>query len=189
MNWFKRIFARKPEMIVENTVHTPKEVLDEPNSMLEELFVDKTPPIALKEEEKQPTLLQSFLQTNYSTLGFGDGYDHHSMEFLTQKLNVFKTEFRYIIDEGIDCRNQEIFQLRKQMIETRGLSERLVEQVELRIAELKEIVAKLEKEKELSAFDEGLIMKSINQYKEGFLRGSKDYHEEKLFAQATGLFN
>ncbi|MBK6990034.1 MAG: hypothetical protein IPH33_18365 [Bacteroidetes bacterium] len=62
-----------------------------------------------------------------------------------------------------------------------GLSERLVEQVELRIAELKEIVVKLEKEKELSAFDEGLIMKSINQYKEGFLRGSKDYHEDKVF--------
>ncbi len=188
MNWLKRIFVRKPEVIVDNSVSTPKEILDEPNSILEELFVDKTPPIALKEEEKQPSLLQAFLQENYSVLGFKDGYDHHSMELLAHKLNIFKSEFRNIIDETVDTRNQELFQLRKQKIETHGLSERLVEQVELRIAELKEIVVKLEKEKELSAFDEGLIMKSIHQYKEGFLRGSKDYHEDKLFAQSTGLF-
>lgn len=189
MNWLKRIFVRRPEVIVDNSISTPKEILDEPNNILEELFVDKTPPVSLKEEEKQPTILQSFLQANYSTLGFQDGYDHHAMEFLTHKLNIFKSEFRNIIDETVDSRNQEIFQLRKQMIETQGLSERLVEQVELRIAELKDIVVKLEKEKELSAFDEGLIMKTIHQYKEGFLRGSKDYHEEKFFASSTGLFN
>ena len=159
-----------------------------PSDLLKDLFSDNEPPAKTIPMENKTSRLQEFLKVNYSILGFGDGYENHSTDLLDRKISILKSEFRQIIDESIDKRKQEVFQLRNQLIETRGLSDRLVEQLELRIQELKEVVSKLEREKEMSVEDEGLVINAVHQYQEGFLRGCKEWHEAKLFAQCTGLF-
>lgn len=192
MNFLKKLLApmtskNAPVINTQPAVDTYQDEM--PNNLLKDIFQDNSAPITLKEEDKNPGKLKLFLEDNYSNHGYRDGYEQHSSEFLDQKILIIKAEFRHILDENIDNRNQEVFQLKNQGIETRGLSERLMEQLELRITEIKSVISKLEKEKELSAFDEGLIMKAIHLYKDGFLKGCKDYHEAKLFAQSTGFFN
>lgn len=190
MNFLRKFFGNKSNTattILSPTLDTTAEQ-DIPSNLLQDLFADHQPPAINTPSTQQISKLQEFLELNYSISGFADGYEHHSTELLDRKISIFKAEFRQIVSETIDSRRQEVFQLRNQLIDTRGLSERLVEQTELRIAELLEVISKLEKEKEFSAEDEGLVMKSIHQYREGFLRGCTDWHEAKLFAQSTGLF-
>jgi hypothetical protein len=190
MKLFNKFFGLQPKPTT-NLSTSPIEFPAQeeiPSDLLKNLFSDNEPPTKTTSSEMKTSRLQDFLKINYSTLGFSDGYESHSTDLLARKISILKSEFRQIIDESIDNRKQEVFQLRNQLIETRGLSDRLVEQLELRIQEIKEVVAKLEREKELSSEDEGLVMNAIHQYHEGFLRGCKDWHEAKLFAQSTGLF-
>lgn len=159
------------------------------NDLLKGLFVENTPPPVEQPEQEQLSPLQEFMQTDFSSAGYNDGYAMHTTEFLQQKLSIIRASFRQIIDRAIDVRKQEIFQLRNQVIETRGLSERLSEQLDLRISEIEFNISKLEAEKAYSVEDEGLVMKAIHQYREGYLRGCREYQEAKLFAQTTGMFN
>lgn len=190
MKFFNKIFGLKSTpMTTTSTPSAAVSLQDEiPSDLLKDLFSDNEPPTKTTPTEIKTSRLQDFLKINYSTLGFGDGYENHSTDLLDRKISILKSEFRQIIDESIDNRKQEVFQLRNQLIETRGLSDRIVEQLELRIQELKEVISKLEREKELSVEDEGLVMNAVHQYQEGFLRGCKEWHEAKLFAQSTGLF-
>lgn len=189
MNFLRKYFGLKPnEETTPSTSSADSTVQDEtPSNFFQSLFSDHQPPVINPTPALQKSKLQDFLGLDFSNRGFGDGYEHHSTELLDRKILIYKAEFRQIIDETIDNRKQEVFKLRNQLIETRGLPE-LVEQLELRISELRDVICKLEKEKELSAEDEGMVMKSIHQYREGFLRGCKDWHEAKLFAQSTGIF-
>jgi hypothetical protein len=51
------------------------------------------------------------------------------------------------------------------------------------------MIDRLEKEKDLSVCDEGWVMRPVNNYRYGFLRGVERYNEERLIAGCTGLFN
>jgi uncharacterized membrane protein len=155
-----------------------------------DLFSDIHAPTitAVSTSNQGPSQIRSFLNRDYNNIGYTDGYEHHNSETLAQKLLMLKSEFRQIADEAIDERQQEIFQLRKQHVQTRNLSPRLSEQIELQIAEVETKVAKLEQEKALSTEDEGLVMRVIHAYRDGFLRGSQDWHEVSIFARRTGLF-
>ncbi|MBK7970963.1 MAG: hypothetical protein IPK08_19710 [Bacteroidetes bacterium] len=191
MNFLKKLFGFGSKNEISNSqVQTPvvetAPVDEVPTDLLSELFVDKTPPVIQQPASKPVSRLQEFINGGYANIGYNDGYSHHNAEFLQQKLAIIRAEFRQIVDEAIDNRRSEIFLLKNQQIETRGLSERLEEQIELRIAEIETNIGKLEREKGFSVEDEGLVMKAIHEYRDGFLRGCKEYQEAKLFAQSTG---
>lgn len=196
MNFFKKLFGfgSKSETINLQPQAQPQPAETVPSNefaddLLKGLFVENTPPPVEQPEQKQLSPLQEFMQADFSSNGYNDGYAMHTTEFLQQKLSIIRASFRQIIDRAIDVRKQEIFQLRNQEIETRGLSERLSEQLDLRISEIEFNIGKLKAEKAYSAEDEGLVMKAIHQYREGYLRGCREYQEAKLFAQTTGMFN
>lgn len=197
MNFFKKLFGfnSKSEPIHAQLQNQPQVIESVPSNeyaddLLKGLFVDNTPPAPVQQSvQPSRSKLQEFMQTDFSTDGYNDGYAMHTMEFLQQRLPIIRATFRQIIDEAIDSRKQEIFQLENQEIETRGLSERLTEQIELRVSEIESNIEKLEREKSLSVEDEGLVMKAIHQYREGYMRGCREYQEVKLFAQSTGMFN
>ena len=189
MKFFSKLFGSKQtnsNNIVQATETNTHEAM--PDNLFRDLFADTQQPTSSNASTMKNNRLQDFLGADYNAKGFSDGYEYHSTELLEHKIHIFKAEFRQILDETIDQRKQDVFLLRNQLIETRGLSERLIEQIELRIAEFKDVIAKLQREKEFSVEDEGLVMKTIHQYREGYLRGCRDWHEVKLFAQSTGLF-
>jgi hypothetical protein len=189
MKFLNKFFGSNPSTTNTNVQLVEESTQQESHSnKLQQLFMDNEPPSISPSMTNKRNKLQEFLDADYSTRGFADGYEHHNTELLDQKVLIFKSEFRQIVDEEIDLRKQEVYKLRNQLIETHGLSERLMEQLKLRIDEYKDVISKFELEKQLSAEDEGLIMNSIHKYREGYIRGCKDWHEVKLFAQSTGLF-
>lgn len=191
MKWFTR--KQKSEK-VEGV--SPDVILDqqfEENLLVpENLFVDHDPPQQEKiteSDQNKGINIQQYLEQDFLGQGFTDGYDYHSNEALTQQMKCIKTEFRIQLDLLIDLKRRKILQLQNQQFEVDGMSERLNRQIELLLNDLNQIITGLEKEKELSAVDEGWIMKAINNYRNGFYRGMELYHEEKLLGFETGMFN
>ena len=139
--------------------------------------------------KKKVTDLGAFLKGDYLTEGFNTGYVYQSADQLEIALRHLKAQFRLLIDEGIDARYKEIAELKQELIQSSGISERLQKQMELRIESLTENIERFQIEKELSVADEGMIARVIHNYREGFVRGIEQYRKERLIAGSTGFFN
>lgn len=133
--------------------------------------------------------MKEFLDINYQYKGYNDGYEFHTVETKENFKKKLRAEFRYLIEQIIDEKNSEIFRLTGHNINTEGLSERIQKQLGNRIAETESVTKKLEKEKELSTEDEGLIMVAIHNYQDGFIKGTEQYIIEKELGYSTGMFN
>jgi hypothetical protein len=194
MNWFTSIFkgqnktnSNTPSSLSANTGN-PRTV-EIPN-VTEDLFVENKPPVnELETSHPSGINIQAFLAKDYYGNGFQDGYNYHNLEMLTNRLKSIKAEFRLQVDLVIDQRRRNMLELRTHNIEMEGLSERTVRQIEAVENDYRAMVERLEKEKELSAVDEGWVMKPVHDYRDAFLRGVERYNEEKLLAVSTGLFN
>jgi hypothetical protein len=191
MNLWSSIFGKKNTMEMSNNsqMNTVAEQLPGNNiNVMEDLFIDNTPPILDTAVQSQHISISSFLERDFHRKGYEDGYSWHSAEMLDNQIKAIKSEFRYFLDQKVDELRQEILKLSDQKINVSGLSERMTQQLQLRIDLLDVNVQRLDREKEFSSQDEGLVMKCINQYRDGFIRGMETYQEEKLFAGSTGLF-
>lgn len=176
MNFFKKLFG------MENNNGNPE--------ISKDLFVDDTPPGEMRQEKPvSDSAVRRFLLADYGTQGFRDGHFLHSTDALESALRHLKSEFRLIVDEAVDKHQQDINGIKQHIIQTSGISERLQSQLELRIQSLTGIVQQLQREKELSIEEEGLVAKPLNSYRQGFLRGLEQYQLEKFIAGSTGLFN
>ena len=127
MNFFKKFFGfgsksepinSQPQTLSQQS--EPASSNDFADDLLKGLFVDNTPPPVQQSVQLTKSRLQEFMQADFSTDGFKDGYTMHTMEFLHQRLPIIRATFRQIIDEAIDSRKQEIYQLVNQKIETLG---------------------------------------------------------------------
>jgi phage pi2 protein 07 len=179
MNIFKRLFNR--------TANTETLATKNPE-INKQLFVEEEAPTALIQEELKESKLKIFLDTNFGPKGFNDGYELRSYEILQAGMKRIKSDFRLIVDQIIAEKNAEIFELKNHIINIDGVSEKLSKQIENRILEIQTVINKIEKEKALSIEDEGMVMVPINNYHDGFVRGTEFYQQEKLFAKSTGLF-
>jgi hypothetical protein len=161
----------------------------------EEVWEDTTPVEEPAKEEvpaepvKKASDLAVFLKTDYLTEGFNIGYTYHSADQLEISLKHLKAMFRLLIDQGIDARVREIADLKQELIQSSGISERLKRQLELRIESLNENIERFQIEKELSVADEGMIARVVHSYNEGYMRGIEQYRKEKFIAGSTGFFN
>lgn len=99
-----------------------------------------------------------------------------------------KADFRYNLNLKIDQARQEILKLENHRINVEGMSERLVKQLDNQINAMRSNVAELEAEIALADIDQGYVMIGVYQYRDGFIRGTEAYQEEKLIAGSTGLF-
>ena len=190
MNIWTSIFGKKNTMETNNAnnVHTGANQPHDNNiNVMEDLFVDNNPPLQ-ETEQTQHISLSSFLDRDFQRKGYEDGYSWHSGEMLDIQLKAIKSEFRFFLDKKMDELRLEIHKLSGEKINVSGLSERMTQQLQLRI-DLHDVnMQRLEREKEFSSQDEGLVMNAVNHYRDGYLRGMEIFQEEKIFAGSTGLF-
>jgi hypothetical protein len=108
---------------------------------------------------------------------------------MLNRIKGIKETFRLLIDFTIERKRQKLLELRSHGIEIDGLSERIKRKVEAIETTYRDMIERLDREKERSADEEGWVMKPIYDYRDGFLRGAEQYNEEKIFATSTGMFN
>jgi len=153
------------------------------------LFVEKNDPA--KETEpmaEQSSKLNEFLNRDFRRLGYRDGYRYSNADVMDNAMRLIRTEFREIVDRMVeDCR-ETIGKLQNQAVEVKHLSLKAEEKVIIRIGMIQDTIARLVVEKENSAIDEGLIMKTIHLYRDGFMRGVNDNNDELLVMSYNGLF-
>jgi hypothetical protein len=180
MKWIEKLLPKK------NIVNDKSENFD----IMEDLFIDNNPPAktAIVEENTNNEVI-SFLGRDFYTKGYEDGYRSHSDELRKNTINSIKSDFRIKIDILIDKKRNTSLEIQNMQAETGKISESLNLQMVNILKDFDRSIAKLEKEKEYSAEDEGWVMKAIHQYNEGFVKGTSRYQEEKLLGFSTGMFN
>ena len=155
----------------------------------ETIFVDNNPPQGNEVKEDDSVGIQDFLAMDFFHMGYDDGYNWHSNEMLTTKLQVIKADFRQRLDMKSDEVRSEILGLENKKLEISGLLDQLESKIDNITAEKRHILQKIKVEKELSAVGEGLVMTCVHRYREGFLKGTNAYMEEEMFVSNKGLFN
>ncbi len=190
MNLLKRFFGNS---IAGNTIsgtnnNTPSISHAEEDQLLKNIFVNPEPPVD-DQVEKDGNAIKQFLDQDFLSKGYNDGYSSHSAETMKNQVKVIKNEFRYILSRKVDDLRQEILGFEDHLINIEGIEGRLEKQILKRLSYLQDCIQEIVKEKELSAEDEGLVMTAVYKYHEGFIRGIEAYQEEKLLAACTGLFN
>lgn len=156
----------------------------------EALFVDSNKPMQqldTPEIVSNPVCL--FLERNFESQGYNDGYACPNAELLEISMRRIRSEFRVAVDRCIDKLRTEINELRKDIINTTGISDRLVSQLKEKIVHLEQLLHEWDTQKILSVEDEGMVGPSIYSYHRGFIKGLNRFQEEKHFGNSTGLFN
>lgn len=182
MNFLKKIFGQEKETatVVNTTQETSSEI-----PVKESLFTDgENHP----ESKVKTSPVKIFLETDYRNKGYHDGYNYHCAEVLSYKVRSLLSEFRNLVEEHLENIEKEIRNLRLHRIESEGLSVRLVKKIDLEIEALVSVRSKLVREMELSASEEGLVMRAVNRYRDGFMRGMEDYQQQKMLGIGSGLF-
>ena len=182
MNWLSKIFKDTKS---ENTTGEDivlKEEAD--NAFLEKIFKDDTEPETIPEPVKSKNPLTNYLNDDFHIKGYEDGYRHNCLDKMESKIKLIKSDFRYQVDILIGEERLKKSAFEKALISMDGIKNRHTEKLEHSLRSAKNIIERLEEQKVLSAEGEGLVMKAINQYEDGFLEGTKDYHEEELFLKS-----
>lgn len=156
----------------------------------ENLFVEKEPPVSLEQETKQSigNKLSEFLKRDFRSIGYADGYRYHSSDVMDNYRRFIKSEFREVVDIVIDELKFNRLSLHKQLVDVRSFSSKTEEKFLNLINEVGESISRLEQEKELSSMDEGMVVKVLHQYRDGFIRGMEDHTDETLLMSYKGLF-
>ncbi len=155
----------------------------------EHLFVEKNVPTnEPAPETQQSSKLAEFLDRDFRTIGYRDGYRYSNADVMDNAMRLIRCEFREIIDHMIeDCR-ETLNKLQNQVVELRHISAKTEEKVTTRMVLIQETITRLVMEKENSTMDEGLVMKAIHLYRDGFIRGVNDNNDELLLMSYNGLF-
>lgn len=186
MSWFTKLFSKSG--------NDTNQIADNDNvdnvNVLEDLFVNnKAPESDSCATSSSEGSLKAYLEQDFCSKGYEDGYNGHSFELLDNKILSIKADFRYNLGLKIDSARQDILKLQNHRTNIEGLSERLVQQIDNQISSINFNITELEAEIALATLDEGHVMIAVYQYRDGYLRGAEAYQEEKLIAGSTGLFN
>lgn len=184
MTWLSNFFHRKPNSDLQKTLPDI-----ENQDKLKELFVDESAPEFLAGTDKKDVDILHYLEQDYQTEGFAEGYKYHSSEILESRLQAIKADFRLKIDVVIDQKQRRYLELQSNATDIMDISERLYRQYADSMSEIHHKIKALENQRELSSMNEGWIMKVVHEYKDAYLKGMQLYSEEKLFALSTGLFD
>jgi len=190
MGIFSKLFGKTNSDVAVINTQTSDVITEDNVNVLEGLFVNNNPPSQANESSQEnSTGLKAYLEQDFFRKGHDDGYNGHSAELLENKILSMKADFRYNLTLKMDLARQEVLKLENHKINIEGMSERLVRQIDNQINSIRFNINELEAEIALSSLNEGLAMIAINQFRDGFIRGTEAYQEEKLIAGSTGLFN
>jgi hypothetical protein len=180
MSLFK--FFRKSEKTVETQVD---HAMEPPVSQA--LFVDAEEP-RLVEPQQMKSAVGSFLDKDYMQKGYHDGYLYPNAELLEANIKKLRSDFRMAVDQLIDEKRSDINELKLHQINTKGISQRLEEELNQKVQELSNLIHEMDTQKILSVENEGWIAGVLNDYRIGFIKGVEQYRQEKLLAGSTRLF-
>ena len=179
MNIFSKLFGKKQSTVLNNTPFSGTK--DNNISTLEELIPDKDLFIESQEpprqnmQTEQPGKITLFLNRNYHALGVHDGYEYHSSENLTTGKRKIEAEFRLILDQEIQEKEEKRLQLENLIIDVSALSPLTLQKLQNTLQKIEVAIDRLEKQKELSIAEEGWVMNAIYGYQQGFNQGVSDY--------------
>lgn len=151
------------------------------------IFVETEEPKAAEIEKKQ-SVISLYLCKDYMQKGNYDGYLYPNAELMEASIKKLRSDFRLAVDQVIDEKRSAINELKLHQINTRGISERLEEELNQKSKELENLIHELDTQKILSLENEGLIAGPVNDYRIGFFKGVEQYRQEKLLAGSTRLF-
>lgn len=191
MNWINRVLGRQGTEDPKSTqvaVADPDLGSRDPQIPRNLFLEEEAPPLGEPERGGTDTSVKVFLDRDFFRIGREDGYGTHSADTLGINQRRIRAEFRFAVEQLIDETKREILLLKTHLINAGSISDSIRDQLQLRIDELKTRLEYLEREKELSVDDEGLVSAALHKYHDGFVRGVQAYEEEKIFASSTGLF-
>lgn len=183
MSILKRIFGDNAK--TENAVSmiTPTAGLVESNPLNVppfELFIDNEAPQKERPVFVEPkSEISNFLDQNYLSMGNNDGFEYHSNETLEIGKKKIRAKFQLIMDKMIQTKNENRLQLNIMKINVEHIAEETKRRLELTIEEINSSISLLEKQKELSAENEGWVMNAIHTYHQGFIQGLNDYMDSE----------
>ncbi|HMQ68889.1 MAG TPA: hypothetical protein PKA90_07780 [Ignavibacteria bacterium] len=205
MNLFKKLFAGRNGNTAETTVlmrDDLKEIketnnIDDMNNIKEfgesieideNLFEDKGTPEKKAIASEKKTGLSEFIEKDYYSDGYNDGYDYPSENILNSSVEKIKSDFILILEKTIDEMNNEIIKLSEHTINISEISPRACSLTDNRIKELRKLILRMIEEKELCENNKGMILSPINSYVSGFDKGLFTFTQEKMIMSSTGLF-
>lgn len=181
MNILKNIFGSKGKTEQTETVSP----ITEPLTTVVEAQPEVTPPVDLFIDNEAPkpeqvveqsqSKVTEFLKRNWNTIGIYDGYEYHSRETLETAKKKIRAEFQLIIDQSIQEKFASRLQLKNMIVDVNKISDDARQKLENTVEELNSSLSILQKQKELSAENEGWVMNAIHSYHQGFIQGLNDW--------------
>ncbi|MGV8964284.1 MAG: hypothetical protein ACOH2V_13020 [Candidatus Saccharimonadaceae bacterium] len=189
MSWLTKLFGYTNNERFTTNNKAPEAMSENNINVLEDMFVNNNPPTQANELAKEDNVnLKTYLEQDFFRKGYDEGYNWHSSEMLDSRLKGIKADFRYNLKLKIDACKVEILKFENHKVKIEGMSEIMAKQLDNQLAAIRETINELEVEIALATLDEGLVMISIYQYRNGFILGTEAFQEEKLIAGSTGMF-
>lgn len=185
MKILSKLFGRtKSKLINQPTISEPKETLNlkDQNVIPEkELFIESEEPFIEDPKPQKISKISRFLNFNFYSLGVQDGYQYHSSDHLIIGKRKISAEFRLILDQEIQEKEETQLQLENLITDVSAVSPVTLKKLETTLNKLNSTIEKLEKQKALSVDEDGWVMNAIHGYHQGFSQGLTDFIEsEKL---------
>lgn len=154
------------------------------------VFVESADPSIepVRGEEQTYSKLDKFLRVDYEWYGYSDGYANPSIDFMEMKLKSIRSEFRLVLDRNIDELKSRLSNGKLSQISLSGMPGTIEDEIKEKIRQLEDAILELQKQKELSVDDEGMVSSAVNRYSIGFTKGISQYQREKFLAGDIGLF-
>lgn len=179
MKYFKNIFNNKKKTdSMESIQH---------NEIEEELFVDNSEP-EMNSVAKPVNQIEGFLSKNYKEIGFRDGYAIPKLMIMEKYISTLTSQFQFLLSKEIDRLEAEKLKTISLLSQTKSLSQELTDEIQNTRVFQDTKINFLLREKENTSIEEGIVMKAINSYREGFTKGINVYTEELLLITNSGLF-
>lgn len=166
-----------------NDVNLNRKMVDE------DLFIEREEPLQSKDNAiEEKSVLIRFLDRDFKGEGYRDGYQYANADVMDNNMRTIRNDFLLTVDQMIEEYQLIIDRLQIHAVEVRCISVKTEEKVNLRIESVRKTIERLEEQKTFSVIGEGLVMKAINAYRDGFIRGVNDNNEELLVMSYKGLF-
>lgn len=138
-------------------------------------------------QQREPGLIQSFLDRDHLTKGRQDGHRYASSDHLEASKRSLRSEFLGLIDQVILERRMHRKVLQGQAAQTEGLSDILTRQIQNQIEEIDWQLDLLDRQKALTVEQDGWLMQAIHRYHQGYLQGVEDRMKEEQFLTGSSI--
>jgi len=133
--------------------------------------------------------VQEFLERDFFTEGFQDGYKFHNVEVRNEKVKRIVTEFRTHVRIRMEDIENEKLRLEQELINLADISEISTQRLQKTLEHLHKKWESLQNELALSVDHEGFVSHAVHAYVDGFRSGVEQWMGESTLLNGYSLFN